>query len=82
MSLKVRELAEKYLQGDPDAIVLLDVAIGVVIDLNYLLKAEARDEVHNYYSERANLDEEIDNLSPQISELGLRSTLAPLGAQQ
>jgi hypothetical protein len=81
MSLKIREIAEKYLQGDPDAIVLLDVAIGVAVDLNYLLKAEARDEVHNYYSERANLDEEIDNLSPQISELGLSSPLAPLGAK-
>ena len=79
MNLKMREIAEKYLQGDPDAIVLLDVAVGVAVDLNYLRKT-------NYPIDslpiRMGLDEEIDNLSPQISELGLSSTLAPLGAQK
>lgn len=72
MSLKVRELAEKYLQGDPDAIVLLDVAVGVAVDLNYIRKTEYPIDS---LSIRMELDEEIDNLSPQISELGLVSTL-------
>jgi hypothetical protein len=65
-----REIAEKYLQGDPDAMVLLDVAIGVAVDLNYLRQNQDHDD---YISIRVELDEEIDELSPQIAELGLVS---------
>jgi hypothetical protein len=79
MNLKIREIAEMYLQGNPDAIVLLEVAIGVAVDLNYVRKTKYPIDS---LSIRMELDEEIDNLSPQIFELGLSSPLAPLGAQK
>jgi len=65
-----REIAEKYLQGDPDAMVLLDVAIGVAVDLNYLQHNE-----NDPYplTMRKELDDEISELSPQIAELHLVS---------
>jgi hypothetical protein len=65
-----REIAERYLQGDPDAMVLLDVAIGVAVDLNYLRQNQDHDD---YISIRVELDGEIDELSPQIAELHLVS---------
>ena len=67
-----RKIAEKYLQGDPNAIVLLDVAIGVAVDLNYVRKTQYPVDS---MAIRMELDEEIDNLSPQIAELGLVSQL-------
>jgi len=67
-------LARKFIQGDPDAMVFLSTAVGVVLDLNYL-RANGTDTA-DYLNTRQDLDEEIDNLTPQIEALELKSVLA------
>lgn len=74
--MKNTDLAQKYLNGDPDAIVLLDVAVGVALDLNYLRSNP--DKFPDYLEQREGFDQEIDDLSPQILALKLESVLTQL----
>lgn len=84
MKMEYKEICEKYLSGDENAIALIDILINSGLNLNYLRNSNdysTTDEEDSrlfsidYHDTRAEIDEVIDSLSTFIKQLGL---IAPL----
>lgn len=82
--MEYKEICEKYLSGDENAIALIDILIHAGLNLNYLRNSsdysvtdeeEAKLDNIDYHDTRAEIDEVIDSLSAFIKQLGL---VAPL----
>jgi len=71
------DLALKYINGDPDAIALLDSAIGASLDLCFIRshKDERVEEYLDYHEVRGEIDEAIDSIEPHMEALELRPPL-------
>jgi hypothetical protein len=71
------DLALKYINGDPDAIALLDIAIGSSLDLCTLRndKDERLTNLFDYHDVRGEIDEAIDSIETYADKLGLRAPI-------
>lgn len=69
-----KELAEKYLAGDENAIKVIDIAVSCAVDLNYIRTPKTDENPWDYLDVRQNIDEAIDDLGSAILALGLEIT--------
>jgi hypothetical protein len=77
--MNIKEVCEAYLTGNTDAIVLLNIAVGVSADLCYIRTNEINwDSTNTNYAElRAELDMAIDSLEPLLTKFNLMPTDLP-----
>jgi len=76
-----REICEQYLQGNSEAIRLIDTLIAVSADLSFIRSNEVdwdETEMGDYNDFRAELDMAIDNLEPILIKYNLMPTDLPL----
>lgn len=76
-----REICEQYLQGNSEAIRLIDTLIAVLADLSFIRSNEVdwdETEMGDYNDFRAELDMAIDNLEPILIKYNLMPTDLPL----
>jgi hypothetical protein len=70
------EVCKKYLEGDENAIILIDTALGASLDLNYLRSSkDTRLDNLDYYDERQDIDEWVDSLTKVIADLNLQAPM-------
>ena len=70
------EVCKKYLEGDENAIIFMDTALGATLDINYLRNnSDTRLNNLDYHDERASIDEWIDSLNKTIAELNLQAPM-------
>jgi hypothetical protein len=66
-----RELAEKYLAGDENAIKVINIAVSSAVDLQFIRTPKTDENPWDYLDVRQNIDEAIDDLGTAIEVLGL-----------
>jgi len=70
------EVCKKYLEGDENAIIFMDTALGATLDLQYLRGSQdTRLDNLDYHDERASIDEWIDTLNKPIEALNLQAPM-------
>ncbi len=71
------DLALKYINGDPDAIALLDTVIGSSLDICAMRnnQDERLTNYFEYHDVRGEIDEAIDSIEPHADKLGLRAPI-------
>lgn len=71
------DLALKYINGDPDAVILLDTVIGASLDLCALRtdQDERLTNLFDYHDVRGEIDMAIDSIEAYADKLGLRAPI-------
>lgn len=74
--MRYKELCEKYLAKNEDAVNLIDTLISAGIDLNYLRDSDDK-RLHwiDYNDIRQQLDEVIDSVTNDVKALGIKPPL-------
>ncbi len=77
MSRQYADVVEKYLQGDSNAIYLIDTAIGATLDICALRTDDDQrlSELFDYHDARGEIDMAIDSIEPHAEALGLRAPI-------
>ncbi len=77
LSSQYRDVVEKYIQGDTNAIYLIDTAIGASLDL-MTLRCHDDERLTNYFDyhdTRGEIDMAVDSIEPYAEALGLRAPI-------
>ena len=61
-----QELAEKYLAGDENAIMVINIAVSCAVDLQYIRSPKTDENPWDYFDVRQNIDEAIDDLGQRL----------------
>jgi hypothetical protein len=77
LSGQYQDVVKKYMEGDSDAIYLIDTAIGASLDLMALRNDtdERLTELFDYHDTRGEIDEAVDSIEPYADRLGLRAPI-------
>lgn len=77
LSGQYQDVVKKYMEGDSDAIYLIDTAIGASLDLMALRNDtdERLTDLFDYHDTRGEIDMAVDSIEPYADRLGLRAPI-------